>query len=367
MDSPRVFRHKGAHEENRRLINKGIVMNGIRCGLDIAKRVFQVHWVDARGEVTLRKTLKRAQVLQHFANVPPGIVGIEACAGAHYWGRELTRLGHTVKLMAAQFVSPYRKSGKNDANDAEAICEAVHRPNMRFVAIKSEEQQSVLMWHRVRTLAVANRTALVNQMRGLLGEFGLIAPAGIAQLRRRIPGILEDADAKLPSLARQILNDLLEQLHGLDDRIETYERQLATLARETDAARRIMAIEGVGPITATAFVAAVGDARVFRSGRQFAAWLGLTPKQHSSGGRSCLSGITKRGDAYLRTLLIHGARAVLYHVRRKSDVKSAWAARLLDRRHANVVAIALAAKQARVIWALLARGTEYHPSPAAAT
>jgi transposase len=339
-------------------------MTFTRFGLDIAKRVFQVHGVNQVGSNCVKKTLKRNQVLQYFAQVPPCVIGVEACAGAHYWGRELTKLGHTVRLMAAQFVSPYRKNGKNDANDAEAICEAVSRPNMRFVAIKSEEQQSVLMWHRARALAVTTRTAQVNQIRGLLGEFGFVVPQGIAQLRKQLPAILEDAENRLPTMARQILNNLLEQLRAIDERIDGYDIQIAELAKSTEATRRLMEIDGVGPITATAMVAAVGDARVFRNGRQFAAWLGLTPRQHSSGGKSRLGRITKRGDAYLRTLLIHGARALLCFVGRKSDPKSLWAARLLQRRHRNVAAVALAAKQARIIWAMLARGSEYQATPA---
>lgn len=337
-----------------------------RIGLDIAKRVFQVHGVDENGRATVKKKLSRNQVLQFFAQLPMCLIGIEACGGAHYWARELSKLGHTVKLMAAQFVNPYRKSGKNDANDAEAICEAVGRPNMRFVAVKTEEQQSVLMWHRARTLVVANRTAQVNQIRGLLGEFGLVVPKGVARLRNELPQILEDAENGLPVLARQLLSDLLEQLRGFDEQIEHYDRQIAQFARESEAARRLMEIEGIGPVTATALVATVGDARVFENGRQFAAWLGLTPQQHSSGGKSRLGAITKRGDRYVRTLLVHGARALLRYVGRKSDAKSAWAVRVMQRRHVNVAAVALAAKQARIIWAMLAKGTEYRPSVAQA-
>lgn len=330
-----------------------------RVGLDIAKRVFQVHGVDERGRMQVSKKLSRAEVLKFFAQLPACLIGIEACGGAHYWGRELGRLGHTVKLMAAQFISPYRKGGKNDANDAEAICEAVGRPNMRFVGIKSEEQQAVLMMHRVRTLVVANRTALVNQVRGLLGEFGVVIPIGIRRVRALLPQILEDAENGLPVLARQILAELLEQLHHLDGQIEHYEHQFEALAAQSEPAQRLMQISGIGPITATALVASVGDARVFSNGRQFAAWLGLTPRQYSSGGVTRLGRITKRGDRYLRMLLVHGARALLRFVNRKSDAKSAWARALKERRHVNVAAVALAAKHARIIWALLAKGTAY--------
>lgn len=268
--------------------------------------------------------------------------------------------------MAAQFVNPYRKSSKNDANDAEAICEAVGRPNMRFVAVKTEEQQSVLTMHRARSLTVANRTAQVNQIRGLLGEFGLIVPQGITRLRKQLPQILEDAENNLPDLARGILSDLLGQLRHFDAQVEHYDRQIEQLARHSEPAQRLMAIEGIGPITATALVASVGNAQVFQNGRQFAAWLGLTQRQHSSGGKSRLGQITKQGDRYLRTLLVHGARALLRFVPRKNDAKSAWATRLMQRRHVNVAAVALAAKHARIIWAMLARGTQYQPAAAEA-
>jgi transposase len=332
-----------------------------RVGLDIAKRVFQVHGVDELGRARLSKKVSRSEVLRLFAQLPPCIIGIEACGGAHYWARELGKLGHSARLMAGQFVQPYRKSGKNDANDAEAICEAVGRPNMRFVAVKSEEQQAVLMMHRARTLVVAHRTAQVNQIRGLLGEFGLTIPAGVKRFRKQVPDLLEDAENGLPVLARQILADLLEELRHLDEKVERYDRQIEELAGQSEPARRLMAIDGIGPITATALVASVGNAQVFKNGRQFAAWLGLTPRQYSSGGTHRLGRITKRGDRYLRMLLVHGARSLLRFVDRKSDRKSAWAKALKERRHVNVAAVALAAKNARIIWAMLAKGTTYQP------
>lgn len=334
-------------------------MKFTRCGLDIAKRVFQVHGVDETGAVRVQKKLLRAKVLEYFAQRESCLIGIEACAGSHYWARELGKLGHTVKLMAAQFVQPYRKSEKNDTNDAEAICEAVGRPNMRFVSVKSVEQQSVLCWHRARSLAVGQRTSQVNQIRGLLGEFGLVVPQGIAKLREQLPQILEDAENGLGDLARQLLNDLLGQLRHLDEQVAHYERQIQQLTRSSEAAQRLMTIQGVGPLTASAVVASVGDARVFKNGRQFAAWLGLTPRQHSSGGKSRLGAISKRGDVYLRTLLIHGARSSLTRVGQQRDAKSLWAARLMQRRPVNVAAVALAAKHARIIWALLARDVPY--------
>jgi transposase len=335
-----------------------------RVGLDIAKQVFQVHGVDDYGKVRARKQLSRAKVLEFFAQLPACLIGIEACGTAHYWARELTRLGHTVKLMAAQFVIPYRKRGKNDANDAEAICEAVGRPNMRFVAVKSEEQQAVLMVHRARTLAVANRTAQVNQIRGLLGEFGLVVPTGVARLKRELPDILEDAENGLPVLAREVLCGLLEHLREFDARISAFDRQIRALAQASEPARRLMQIEAIGPQTATALVASIGDPMVFKNGRGFAASLGITPRQHSSGGKERLGQITRQGDRYLRTLLVHGARAYLRVVDRKTDAKSAWVRRLKQRRHVNVASVALAAKHARIAWAILAHGTNYRPASA---
>ena len=337
-------------------------MKFTRCGLDIAKQVCQVHGVNEHDVVKARKTLRRGKVLEFFAQQPTCLIGIEACGSAHYWARELTKLGHTVKLMATQYVVAYRKRGKNDANDAEAICEAVGRPNMRFVAIKSEEQQAVLMVHRARALTMGNRTAQVNQIRGLLGEFGVVVPKGVARLRRELPGILEDAENGLPALAREVLSGLLEQLREVDTRINAYDRQLRALAEASEPACRLMQIEAIGPQTATALLATMADPHVFKNGRGFAAWLGITPRQHTSGGHERLGQITRQGDSYLRTLLVHGARAYLRVVDKKADAKSAWARRLKERRHVNVAAVALAAKHARIAWAILAHGTEYRPS-----
>jgi transposase len=336
-------------------------MKVTRMGLDIAKHVFQAHGVDEREAPTVRKQLTRAKVLGFFAQLPPCVIGIEACGGAHYWARELTKLGHTVKLIAAQFVKPYRKRGKNDANDAEAICEAVGRANMHFVAIKTPEQQAVLMVHRARTLVVATRTALVNQIRGLLGEFGVVVPRGVGRLRSALPGILEDAENGVPDLGRTVLAGLLEQFHELDERVTAYDRQIRSLAEASEPARRLMKIEAIGPQTATALVASIGDPHVFKSGRNYAASLGVIPRQHSTGGRTRLGPITHRGDSYVRSLLVHGARAWLRVVDRKSDAKSVWARKLRERRHVNIAVVALAAKHARIAWAILAHGTEYRP------
>ncbi|WP_136413897.1 IS110 family transposase [Herbaspirillum sp. ST 5-3] len=330
----------------------------VRVGLDIAKLVFQVHGVDEHGKAKLKKTLSRSEVLEFFAKLPPCLVGIEACGGAHYWARELKRLGHDARLMASQFVIPYRKSGKNDANDADAICEAVGRPNMRFVPIKSEEAQAILTMHRARDLLVAERIALSNQIGGLLGEFGIVVTRGMARLRRVMMEI-ETGTRALPLLAKETICELYERMQKLDDKALEYERKISSIARQSEAAKRLMAIEGVGPITATAMVASVGDAKLFRNGREFAAWLGLTPSQHSSGGKSRLGGISKRGDVRLRTLLIHGTRSVMRLAGGKTDRKSQWAMELQKRSCANVVAVALAAKHARIMWAMLARGTEY--------
>lgn len=330
----------------------------VRIGLDIAKSVFQVHGVDSVGKAVLRKSLSRAEVLSFFAQLPGCLVGIEACAGSHYWARELLKLGHDARLMAAQFVTPYRAGGKNDANDAQAICEAVGRPHMRFVPVKSEEAQAVLAVHRARALTVSERTALVNQIRGLLGEFGIVVGKGIAQARRLLAEI-GAGGRQLPVLARETIGELHDRLRALDERVLGYERKISALAKASEPAQRLMGIDGVGPLTATAIVASVGNAQSFLSGRQFAAWLGLTPRQNSSGGKTKLGSISKRGDVTLRTLLIHGARSVLRLTPDKTDRKSRWVETLKARSCDNVAAVALAAKHARIIWAMLVRGTEY--------
>lgn len=339
---------------------KGVqTMQVTRIGLDIAKNVFQVHGVDAHGKVVVRKQLSRNKVLAYFAQLPGCRIGIEACGSAHYWGRELQKLGHDVRLMAVQLIKPYRTKQKNDRNDAEAICEAVSRPPMRFVPIKTVEQQAVLTVHRARELLVSERTAVANQLRGLLMEYGIVIPAGLQRLRRALPGILGAADDTLPTLARTVVSELQARLQEVDERIAGHERQIAQLARQNEAAKRLMAVEGVGPITATAVVATVGDATAFHHGRQFAAWLGLVPKQFSTGGKSVLGRITKRGNVYLRTLLIHGARAVLQYTAKRTDAKSQWVEALRQRRGDNIATVALAAKHARILWALLARGHAY--------
>ncbi len=333
-----------------------------RIGIDLAKQVFQVHGVDERGHTVLRRRLARSQVRAVLTQLPPCVVGLEACGSAHYWARELRALGHDVRLMAPQFVRPYRKNDKNDGNDAEAICEAVGRPQMRFVPVKDVGQQAVLTVHRARQLLIAERTALVNQSRGLLAEYGLIVPAGIGALRRAWPGLLEAPD--LPVLACEVFTDLADRLRAVDARIASYDRRVDQVARQTEPAQRLMQAPGIGPVTATALVATVGTAHAFKNGRQFAAWLGLVPRQHSSGGTRRLGRITKRGDVYLRTLLIHGARAVMRQLVRRTDATSRWVTALQARRGFNKAVVALAAKHARIVWALLATGRIYQPTAA---
>ncbi|WP_200832184.1 IS110 family RNA-guided transposase [Cognatazoarcus halotolerans] len=328
-------------------------------GIDLAKSVFQVHGVDARGKAALKKQLRRHQVLPFFANLPPCLIGMEACASAHHWGRKLEAFGHRVKLMAPQFVKPYVKTNKNDAADAEAICEAVGRPNMRFVPIKNTEQQAVLALHRARQGFVKARTAQANQIRGLLGEYGIAIPQGIGHVAKQLPEILEDAGNDLPGVFRKLLRQLGDHLKELDCRVAELEVQIQIWHREDEASKKLARVPGIGPITASALVASIGDAKSFANARQLAAWLGLVPRQHSSGGKQVLLGISKRGDTYLRTLLIHGARSVIQAAARKVDHAESWLAKLMGRRNKNVAAVALANKNARIIWALLARDRDY--------
>ncbi len=320
-------------------------------GIDLAKRVFALHGVDGAGRAGLRKTVRREQLMQTVAALPACLIGMEACSGAHDWARRFQQLGHTVRLMAPVFVTPYRKSGKNDGNDAEAICEAVSRPNMRFVPVKNAEQQGLLALHRVRQGWVEERTATINRIRALLTEFGVVLPNRAQHVRR---GALAAAEG-LPELARRALADLREHLRTLDERIGAYDRELQLQARASEPAQRLMSIRGIGPITAVAIVATVGNARDFTSGRQFAAWLGLTPRQHSSGGKTRLGHISRRGDAYLRMLLVQGARSVLQTAIRHTDRLSRWALSVQARRGYHKALVAIAAKNARIAWALLSK------------
>jgi transposase len=323
--------------------------NVTTVGIDLAKNVFSVHGVDASGHELLRRTVRREQLLALIAQWPACLIGMEACSGAHEWARQFQALGHTVRLMAPKFVAPYRKSGKNDGNDAEAICEAVARPNMRFVPIKSVEQQNVLTLHRVRQGFVEERTATLNRIRGLLAEFGHVLPQRAVEVRRRLPGLL----AQLPALAARALTDLQAHVRTLDQHIQDYERDLERLARADERAQRVQQLYGVGPLSASAIIASVGSAHEFENGRQFAAWLGLVPRQYSTGGKTRLGHITRRGDPYLRTLLIMGARAVLHAATRRQDRLSRWALSVRERRGYHRACVAIAAKNARIVWALL--------------
>jgi transposase len=326
-------------------------------GLDIAKSVFSLHGVDAQGRTILRKTVRRDKLMEFIAALPPCLIGMEACGGAHEWARQFQRHGHRIGIMMARFVAPYRKSSKNDGNDAEAICEAAGRPNMRFVPVKSAEQQAILSLHRVRQGYVEQRTATINRIRGLLAEFGMVLPQRAAEVRRAAVALA----GQLPVLAREAITDLRTHLTYLDDRIIHYEQQITSLNRECEPARRIMTMPGIGPLTASAITASVASGHEFSNGRQFAAWLGLVPRQHSTGGNTRLGRITKRGDAYLRTLLMLGARAVLQTAAQKSDRLSRWAVALRERRGYHRTIIAIAAKNARIIWALLAKQSTFVP------
>jgi transposase len=326
-------------------------------GLDLAKNIFQLHGVDAAGNVLLRKQLRRGDVLRFFGGLSPCLVGMEACATAHHWARELAKLGHTVRLMPPAYVKPYVKRGKTDAADAEAIAEAVTRPTMRFVAAKTTEQQAILMLHKVRDLLVRQRTMLINALRGHLAEFGIIAARGPGGVTAAIAALHEAQDS-LPALARVALHSLVDQLRIVRDEVVKVEKRIVAQHRADEASRRLATIPGIGPITASAIAAAVPDATLFKSGRQFAAWLGLTPRTHSSGGKERLVGITKQGDGYIRRLLVIGATAVI-RLARQDNASKAWAAKLLERKSARLVSVALANKTARIAWAVLARNQSY--------
>jgi transposase len=330
-------------------------------GLDLAKNVFQVHGADRNGKPQLSRQLRRSQVRSFFARLKPCLVAMEATRSANYWARELRALGHEVKLIAPQFVKPYVKANKTDAADAEAICEAATRPTMRFVPVKTADQQAALSLHRARSGLVRARTGVANQIRGLLEEFGVVLAIGIKHVRDDVPALIEDGEIDLPVLFRRILKELHAHLRELDQRIEALEGELKAWHRANDASKRLEKIPGVGWLTATALVASIGDARTFKNGRQLAAWLGLVPRQHSSGGKPRLLGISKRGDAYLRTLLIHGARAAIRTVDRDRTATGQWARQLMTRRPKNVAVVARANKNARIVWALLAHDRDYEP------
>jgi transposase len=334
-------------------------------GIDLAKNVFQLHGVDERGAVVLRLQLRRGQLLRTLVQLPPCLIGMEACASAQYWGRQLERHGHTVRLMSPQFVKPYVKSQKNDPADAEAICEAAQRPTMRFVPLKSYGQQDLQCAHRARQGAIRERTAIINRMRGLLGEYGVVLARTPATVRREVPEVLGDAENDLTAIAREVIAELYEHFRDLEERIARFEAVIARLATANDAVRRLQTVPGIGLLTATALVAAVGDAKVFKNGRQMAAWLGLVPRQHSSGGKPRLLGITKRGDKYLRALLIHGARVVATYAQRQQRPAQQWLNAVRERRGKPRAYVAQANKNARIAWAVITSGQCYRV-PAAA-
>lgn len=328
-------------------------------GIDIAKNVFQLHGVDDKGNSMLKRKLTRLKLIKFIANLTPCTIVMEACGGSNFWYRKFKSMGHEVRLISPQFVKPFVKTNKNDRNDAEAICEAASRPSMRYVSPKSIEQQDLQAVHRIRSRLVEERTALINQIRGLLEEYGIIISQGISRVRKELPEILENAENELSHFGRELFSDLYEQVVELEKKVEKYNVKLESIFSSNESCQRISKIEGIGVISATAVVATIGDPKVFKNGRHFSAFLGLVPRQSSSGGKEKLLGISKRGDTYLRTLLIHGARSVVKSVDSKEDPRSQWIKNLKERRGANRTAVALANKNARIIWSLLAKGEQY--------
>ena len=338
-------------------------MNITTIGIDLAKNSFSVVGMNEQGKVVLRKSLSRNKLLPFIVQCPPCFIGMEACSGAHYWGREFIKLGHRVGLIAAKFVEPYRKGSKNDNNDAEAICEAVLRLNIWFVPIKTPEQQAVLCIHRVRQGLVRDRTSMINQLRGLLSEFGIVMPKGRYPAQEAIVAILEDAENSLPMTARRVIANLWQRIKQASDQIQDYDRELALLVKEHPIARLIMTIPGIGEQTASGVVASVPNPKMFKNSRQFAAWLGLVPTQYTTGGKIKLGRITKKGDQYLRTCLVHGARAVVANLRDKQDRVSCWLRDLIARRGYLRAVVALAARNARLIWTLMMKQESYRTMP----
>ena len=340
-----------------------------RVGVDLAKNVFQLHGVDRNGKALWKRRLTRGKWLAVLCDtVEPGTeIGMEACAGAHHWARQLMQRGYPVKVIPPQFVKPFVKSNKNDANDAAAICEAMGRPDMYPVKVKTVEQQDLQAMHRIRDEIKGHRIAKANQIRGLVTEYGLVAPQQLSALRSAIPDWLEDADNGLTFRFRQLLQGLWGDLYALDQRMTELDKQVAVVAQEDPTAKRLQQLRGVGPLIATALVATIGDGKQYRKGRDMAAALGLTPRQHSSGGKDRLLGISKRGDAYLRCLLVHGARSAMRTAKDKDDRLSRWIINLQARRHANVVAVAMANKMARMAWVIMTKDVDYDPDLAAAS
>ena len=339
----------------------------ITIGVDLAKNVFQIHGVDGSGGVVIRRQLRRSRMLPFFKKQPPGLVGMEACASAHHWARQLMALGHAVKLMPPHYVKPYVKRGKNDAADAGVICEAVTRPTMRFVSVKGTEQQSVLMQHRSHELLVRQRTMLINAMRAHMAEFGIIAPVGVPQVKKLLRIIADRDDTRLPDVARTCLESLARQFLSLNEEIYATENQIHAWHRSNEVSLRLESIPGIGPITASALAASITDPEVFKNGRELAAWIGLVPRQNSTGGKQRLGKISKQGDQYLRWLLVAGARSVIRQAKRRGASNPPWLANIIDRKPTMVAAVALANKNARIVWALMKQGGSYQkpvPVPA---
>ena len=333
--------------------------NIITIGVDLAKNVFQVHGVNVSGEPVIRRQLRRSRVLPFFKKLSPCLVGMEACATAHHWARQLSELGHEVKLMPPHYVKPYVKRNKNDAADAEAICEAVTRPSMRFVSVKSVEQQGILMIHRTRELLIRQRTMLINAIRAHMAEFGLVAPAGVPQVKKLLGIIADPDDARLDPVARTCLEALVRQYQSLDQEVEAAEKRILTWHRSNEVSRRLESIPGIGPIIASALTVSISDADVFRNGRELAAWIGLVPRQNATGGKQRLGKISKQGDQYLRWLLVAGAMSVIRHAKRRGTLNQPWLDNIIERKPAKVAAVALANKNARIVWALLRHGGMY--------
>ena len=340
-------------------------MNVTTVGLDIAKSVFHLVGAEANGKPVLKKRLRRNKVLAYFANLTPCVIGIEACGGAQYWARELRGLGHDARLINPKYVKRFLCGNKNDYNDAAALCEAVVHPKTRLVPVKTPAQQDLQALHRVRQGAMQQRTVWVNRARGLLGEHGIVMPKGIGAFRRRVPELLEDGENGLSELFRELLAQLYAQVRALDEQVAAYDRRLAQLARADETCQRLVELPGFGPVISTAMAASAGDGRAYHNGRHLSASLGLVPRQHGTGGKVRLLGITKRGDKHLRALLIHGARAVVYHAANKDDALSRWINRIRAESGTNVAAVALANKLVRIAWVIVRRGEHYRPALAA--
>lgn len=331
-------------------------------GIDLAKKVFQLHGMDERGKAIRKERVQRNKLQETIANMPKCLIAMEACGGSNYWARTFQKYGHEVKLISPQFVKPYVKGNKNDMRDAAGIAEAASRPEMRFVPVKEAWQQDIQSIHRMRERLIKSRTGLCNQLRGLAQEYGVILSKGVAKLRQELPLQIEDAENELSHTARELLRAGLRELQAMEENITMYDERLKAISREHADCQRIEAIEGIGPVTSTAVIAAVGNGREFKNGRQMAAWLGLVPRQHSSGGKEVLLGISKRGDKNLRRLFIHGARSALRMAEKKQDARSVWATTKKEQRGFNKACVAVANKNARIVWSLLAHQRDYNPN-----